>query len=103
MESHPNSEYKQIPVRTSTGYFSYMLLSGKSLDVKELYPNQAIPIFIEEDDETVVGCITYWFGHMFEPNVQVALGAEVQGHDLAGKLHPVLGFNLGEDLLQVEL
>jgi hypothetical protein len=80
-----------------------MLLSGEGLHIKELQPDRAIFIFIEEDDETIVGCVTDWFRHVFEPNVEVALRAKVHGDDLSRKLHSVLGFNLGEDLPQVEL
>jgi hypothetical protein len=69
-------------------------LSGEGLDVKKLQPNRTSSVFIEENCLAVLGWLTHRFRHVFESDIEVALGAKVDGHNFSGKLHPVPGFDL---------
>jgi hypothetical protein len=78
-----------------------LFLSGKRLNIQQLQPDRTLSIFIEENCKPVLGRFTDWFLYMFESDVQVAPGAEVDGDDLSRKTHSVPSFNLPKDLPQV--
>jgi len=74
-------------------------LLDEALQVEQLKSDDSISVVIEEDSEPVFSCFTDGFGDMLEPDIEVAFGAEVYGHDFSRQPHVIRSFNLGQDLL----
>jgi len=74
-------------------------LSDEALHVEQLKSDDSISVVIEKDSEPVFSCFTDGFGDMLEPDIEVAFGTEVYGHDFSRQPHVIRSFNLGQDLL----